>query len=601
MSDNPYAQFVTEDANPYAQFVSDATTTTTTPPKQDYQRQPYGNVDISSVPAQYQAGFQDILNAKPLTEEQIRQAQNTYAADARAKARVLDLRNMALEGGGMMLGAGVAGLPGAAAGFAAGRQAIYALDQNRLPTATDETVRAIKDVGKGALYDIGGRLIMSAPGVVSRAWQNTVSPQIRASNLLRAVVGNDPAAIANIQAANVRQPNMLASQAAANVPNISGYQTLVREAEQTDPLEFAAKTRSATAKRHQDTLDILAGGADETTRLATNLIDKSNLTTATAPIRKEALTGAQEAVVKAGEQKALKLDEAVRQNPLNADKITSAIDAKLSNPEYGMNSDLRTALTKVKSMLSNWVNTNGIITPEALYAARKNGITSVIESMEGLSTTAKQKLASKVLNDLKPVLDDAITEAGGKNWAKYLEEYTAGSRKIDEKQLFGQLSDMYKKNPQQFVDAVKGNNPELIQNIFGYGEYDIQKVLGDKYSAILKMANNAERELAITDAAGQGGKRVSSALEDTSMLNKLTSLLGGKVELANKLVEGLKGNVSKSTMDAITAASRSGASMNDLLATMPYNQQQEFIKAFRNSKFAGTGLNVLSNQLQGQQ
>lgn len=453
--------------------------------------------------------------------------------------------------------------------------------------------------GTGLLTEVGGRLVMAAPGAVSRAWQNLTSPEMRASNLLRSVVG--PTELQNIQAANIRQPNVLASQAAANVPNISGYQTLVREAEQTDPLEFASKVRKATGRGYEDTLDILAGGADETTRQATRAIEQNRLNASTAPLREQAMTGAQASVAKAGEQKALQLDEAIRQNPLSADKISSAIDAKLSNPEYGMNSQLRTALTNVKSMLSNWANTNGVITPEALYAARKNGITSVIDSMEGLDATAKQKLASKVLNDLKPVLDDAITKAGGKDWAKYLEQYTAGSKKLDQRELFGRLSDLYKGNPQAFIDLVKGNDTKTVQDIFGYGEYDIQKVLGDKYSSILKMANNVESELGITSAANEGGKRVSGAIQKESIVNKLAALFGGKIALANKFVEGLKGNVSKSTMDAIMTASRSGKSMNELLATLPYNQQQELMRAFSSSKFGGAGMNVLANQLQGQQ
>ncbi len=553
----------------------------------------------TDMPAESRGIFEEMLAKGPATEEQVRKAQNLRAADVASQQRMIDLRNMALEGGGAGVGAFLGGIPGAGAGFAAGRQAIYALDQNRLPTATDETARALKDVGVGILYDVGGRTIMAAPGAVSRAWANLASPEIKASNLLRSVVG--PTELANIQAANLRQPNVLASQAAANVPNISGYQTLVREAEQADPLEFASKVRKATGRGYEDTLDILAGGADETTRQATRAIEQNRLNTSTAPLREQAMTGAQTSVAKAGEQKALQLDEAIRQNPLSVDKISSAIDAKLSNPEYGMNSQLRTALTNVKSMLSNWANTNGVITPEALYAARKNGITSVIDSMEGLDATAKQKLASKVLNDLKPVLDDAITKAGGKDWAKYLEQYTAGSKKLDQRELFGRLSDLYKTNKQAFIDLVKGNDKQTVQDIFGYGEYDIQKALGDKYSSILKMANHAESELGITSAANKGGKIVSGAVEDKSIVNKLASLFGGKIALANKFVEGLKGSVSKSTMDAITAASRSGASMNELLATLPYNQQQELMNAFRNAKFAGAGVNVLANQLQGQQ
>jgi hypothetical protein len=33
--------------------------------------------------------------------------------------------------------------------------------------------------------------------------------------------------------------------------------------------------------------------------------------------------------------------------------------------------------------------------------------------------------------------------------------------------------DLYKKSPQQFVDLVEGNSPEVVEKIFGTNNYDI--------------------------------------------------------------------------------------------------------------------------------
>ena len=48
-------------------------------------------------------------------------------------------------------------------------------------------------------------------------------------------------------------------------------------------------------------------------------------------------------------------------------------------------------------------------------------------------------------------------------------------------------------------------------------------------------------------------------------------------------------------MAAIKNAAKSGAAMNELLAKLPYSEQMNIMRNFRNSNLAGASVNALTN------
>ena len=286
--------------------------------------------------------------------------------------------------------------------------------------------------------------------------------------------------------------------------------------------------------------------------------------------------------------------EAKGLKPLSVNNITAQISRTVKNPEIGTNEKLTKALLHIKGMLEDWSSKGGIIDAKALNAIRKNGINSAVDAVAGdLDPEGKIKLAKAVLSNLKPSIDAAIEGAGGKGWREYLAAYTEGSHNIDKQELYGVLADLYSKpNKDKFISLVKGNDPELVHKIFGYGDFDIQKILGDKYQEIANIANQAAKEAGIeklaTSEAGVSQLNEILARQEGGV-NKLATLFSPKLALTNKLIEGLQGKVDSNAMKVLQKAVLSGKSMNELLNTASPTVKKQLLEAFVQKGVETTG------------
>ena len=514
--------------------------------------------------------------------------------------------------------------------------------------------------------------------------RNKMTPAIEAGQLVRATLGNDPEAIAQVQAANIAQPDVLASQAAAALPKtqpVPAYQALLRTVERLNPLGKAAVEREAKHDANIAQLDQWAGGATKTEQLAASETGREALTAVTTPMMKQELAAAgeygrvapglqataerfgkaaeskvedvrrfsaaadrakkwarnwgpggarqpgapipptqftypgelaerAEAVTSKAAEDSLLFGQISRDaqarlasleehglRPLNIDALTSNIQSMLKDPEIRYNAPLRDGLSHVQAMLEDAKQQFGQVTPEVLYAVRKNGVNSVIESLsKDLDPVAKKKFAAAMLSKINPMIDDAIVNAGGTEWKNFLKTYAEGREVLDTQTLFGKLSEMYKNNKKAFVNVVEGNDPELVRETLGGDKVDIKEALGDKYAKVRQMADYVKSEQKITKAAREGGPALTNIMAERNkpVMNQMLSfMLGPKVVLTNALVEGLRGNLRSRVISKIEAASESGRSMNDLLNTLPYNERVEVMNAFEKTPGGKFMLNAL--------
>ena len=276
--------------------------------------------------------------------------------------------------------------------------------------------------------------------------------------------------------------------------------------------------------------------------------------------------------------------------PLNTNTLLSSIENTLSKPEVKTNQPLTTALSRVRDMLADGTGKFGVISPDLLYAIRKNGITSVIDELtKGVDIKSKKKFAASVMKQINPMIDEAIVKAGGEGWRDYTRTFAQGKDVINQQKLFGELSKLFKTNPDAFVKVVKGENTAPVRKIFGNDKFEIKDVLGDRYNQLLEMSDYIQSRAKVSEALGpeyKGGTALSEVMQKSETIpNKLLSLLGGKtVNLSNALIQGLEGNMSLKMKKIINEAAKSGKSMNELLANLPYNQQLELMKAYQATK-----------------
>lgn len=279
---------------------------------------------------------------------------------------------------------------------------------------------------------------------------------------------------------------------------------------------------------------------------------------------------------------------------LRSDDIIGKLKSLLANPDTATNRDAAGAINRVNDMLKSFTDRFGGITPEALYAIRKNGVSGAIADLNpGMTDSARKNLAAKVLKDIKPLIDNAIIDAGGSNWANYLKTFEKGMNAIEQKQMAEYARNLYASGDKKgFVDLIKGKNPDAVEDIFGAGRYDfIQEMGGQKPRSaaleFMRLADSVEKSLKVDVLSKQGGKALADifAENQSKMLGvPLPPLLSAKITIARQGLKDFEGKVLKSTMKALESAMQSGKSANELLAILPAAERNKVLNIMSNSE-----------------
>jgi hypothetical protein len=276
----------------------------------------------------------------------------------------------------------------------------------------------------------------------------------------------------------------------------------------------------------------------------------------------------------ASRERQLRLDSLAAHGlkPLDTDTIINSINAKLNDPKIGVPSINRNVLSKVNDDIRTWVEkNNGVIDPEALYEIRKEAVNDAIDTlMRGENTAAKAKRAAQVLSQVRPLIDDAIEKAGGTDWRKYLATFETGMKDIERQRLSAAAMEMYKKDPQQFVELVRNNRPDVVEEAFGPGAYDIVKEMGAKRIVPMeKIAAEKVRDTEIAKAAVAGREGLELILEKNAPKIRLPNFLSLPATVGNKTLEILEKKLDRKTMMILQDGFRSGADLNKLIAKVP--------------------------------
>ena len=268
--------------------------------------------------------------------------------------------------------------------------------------------------------------------------------------------------------------------------------------------------------------------------------------------------------------------------PLKTESIISKIDSVLKNPRSGIagNTEAETALKRVASTIQKWTDNNGVIDGFALDKIRTHSINSaVLELLPNADAKAQKALAAKLTSEVRPLIVEAIEQAGGTGYGRYLKDYAAGSQLIAQKKLSAKALELYETNPESFVKLVKGNSPEEVEKVFGPGSYDIALEMSQNVLARLKkVAGEVNRDKNIAEQVTAGADAYRQVLIDNTSKFRLPSKLSLKTTAANAAIAQLEGKISKSTMNKLTDATKSGADLAKLLDTLPTSERNIILK-----------------------
>ena len=266
--------------------------------------------------------------------------------------------------------------------------------------------------------------------------------------------------------------------------------------------------------------------------------------------------------------------------PLKSDAVVNSLVAKLKDPSVAGNRDLEKAIVRVGEDITKWTNSGGVIDAFALDSIRKNSVNAVAKELFKDDAKAQKRFASEVLSSVRPVIVDAIENAGGTGYRKYLEDYARGSQVIAQTKFGSELMSLFESNPKEFVKLVEGNRPEDVEKVFGPGSYNLFKEISANTQARLSnIANEIKRDEAIKQQATAGTQRLGDVLKTNLDFMRLPHWLSKGTTLTNDMLARLESNVSEKTLKAITEASKSAKNLDDLLSKLPPDSQRELIKA----------------------
>jgi hypothetical protein len=265
--------------------------------------------------------------------------------------------------------------------------------------------------------------------------------------------------------------------------------------------------------------------------------------------------------------------------PLKSDAILSRLGGILNNPEFAGNDVIEGAVKAFGDDVAKWTKNGGVIDAFALDSLRKNSVNAAIEKLRpGLDQTSKKNLAAGVIAQLKAPIINAIEEAGGTGYGKYLGDYAANAQLIDRRRLAGKALEMLDKSPDEFRRLVAGNNPDAVEAVFGPGSFNILKEMGADVKPMQQVADELTRDITIKGQVKSG--RLALGLEDQygSPSELIPGFVGYKTAIAKKVAQVLTGKVNEKAQALLTEGARSGKAMNEVLNTFPAEERIKAVK-----------------------
>jgi hypothetical protein len=283
--------------------------------------------------------------------------------------------------------------------------------------------------------------------------------------------------------------------------------------------------------------------------------------------------------------------------PLDTDGVIRDINAKLNDPKIGVSDVNRKVLTTVGKKIQEWTARNGgVIDVDALYEIRKNTVNEVIDSL-GKDPKASAKYAAKLLSEVRPLIDDAIIKAGGTGWKDYLDTFSHGMDVINQRKMAQTARDLYKKSPDEFIALVRGERPDLVEEIFGHGRYDLKAEMGSKFKALDNVAHELERASKIKTGAEAGAAHLKDIVRETTPTLRIP-FFGLKATVGNAVLKELSGRINTKTMAILEKGFESGKNFEDMLNEVPFGDRGRVYNALQKVNRAQlTGAATVSNAL----
>jgi len=287
--------------------------------------------------------------------------------------------------------------------------------------------------------------------------------------------------------------------------------------------------------------------------------------------------------------------EAYGLRPLDINPVVQRIDTTLNTPGIRASTDVTRVMSLLKDDLLTLAERNGgVIDAHDLYTLRKEGVAQrVRDVLKQDDPKAAAKVTAAVVDKFRPLIDNAIEQAGGTGWRQYLDTYSKGMDVIARKQMAAQALDMFKGNPQDYVRLVRGDNPDAVEAIFGPGRYSIFKEMTAEMPTLDKVARIVEADKLAAEKAAGGRGELAQILEANRAKLRLPNWFSPTITAANMRLADVEKRVDKKTIDMIRKAAESNQGLIDLLDGLPVKERQKLLRLVTDISTSGVGQAVI--------
>ena len=271
--------------------------------------------------------------------------------------------------------------------------------------------------------------------------------------------------------------------------------------------------------------------------------------------------------------------------PLTVDSIVSGIRKTLANPEFAGNKDIERVLLSVGDDIAKWTQNGGIIDGRALDSIRKNSVNTAVNQLsQGMEPAAAKQLAANVSRRIAPMIEDAITNAGGTGYKQYLQDFAQGRQLIDQQKLGAKALELFKTNKPEFVRLVEGNSPDTVNKIFGLNKegYDIAKQMSaEAMSTMSGVADLTSRGAKAAEQATLGQEALKKVINDNLTRFKIPWGLSPKTMAMNRALDVLEHKAGTKTMNILAEGMKSGKSAEELLSYLPAKERVNLLRVLQ--------------------
>lgn len=262
------------------------------------------------------------------------------------------------------------------------------------------------------------------------------------------------------------------------------------------------------------------------------------------------------------------------------------------------------AFTSLAEALRDLAKINsGVLDARDLYQVRKTAVNDTIANLlkdTGVVGKAAKERTAHLLNEINPLIDQAIEDAGGKGWTDYLKTYASGAREIERQQMAARALEIYRADPAKYVELLKGmkeSDLEAVEEVFGPGSFDFVKQMAadegapSRLPAMQEVGRQVTRDADITKAAGRGADAANALLSGEGGLSSktvrtLARWITPKAAYTGELINALtEQHIAPQIQTALVEGFRSGKSAVELIAQLPSRDRAAAARALSNPRF----------------